>query len=97
MLVFQRGTAAVRAFAYFQTTWRQSSCCATLKLPFGEMMQFNVGRCLTVGTILGSLLVLLGCAPEVGSDAWCKNLKETPKGDWGANDVGGYAKHCLLK
>ena len=61
------------------------------------MMQFNVGRCLTVGTILGSLLVLLGCAPEVGSDAWCKNLKETPKGDWGANDVGGYAKHCLLK
>lgn len=60
-------------------------------------MQFNARRFVTAGTTLGLLLVLLGCAPEVGSDAWCKKLKETPKGDWSANDVGGYAKHCLLK
>jgi len=39
----------------------------------------------------------LGCPPEVGSDAWCEKMKETPKGDWSANDAADYAKNCLLK
>ena len=38
-----------------------------------------------------------GCAPEVGSEAWCNKLKEKPKGDWTASEAGDYAKHCLLK
>jgi len=41
--------------------------------------------------------ISLGCAPEVGSDAWCEKMKETPKGDWSANDAADYAKNCLLK
>lgn len=38
-----------------------------------------------------------GCSPEVGSDAWCADLKEKPKGDWSVNEATDYTKHCLLK
>jgi hypothetical protein len=33
------------------------------------------------------LMVLPGCAPEVGSDAWCKRIEEKPKGDITANEA----------
>jgi len=39
----------------------------------------------------------IGCAPEVGSDAWCEKMKETPKADWSANDAASFAKHCVFK
>jgi hypothetical protein len=42
-------------------------------------------------------LSLGGCAPEVGSDKWCANLKEKPKGDWSLNETTDYAKHCIMK
>jgi Protein of unknown function (DUF3012) len=42
-------------------------------------------------------LSLGGCAPEVGSDKWCANLKEKPKGDWSLNETADYAKHCIIK
>ncbi|MBI4938450.1 MAG: DUF3012 domain-containing protein [Nitrosomonadales bacterium] len=42
-------------------------------------------------------LPLGGCAPEVGSDKWCANLKEKPKGDWSLNETADYAKHCIIK
>jgi hypothetical protein len=43
-------------------------------------------------------LVLLGggCAPEVGSKAWCEQMNEKPKGDWSANEAADYAKHCVF-
>jgi hypothetical protein len=34
---------------------------------------------------------------EVGSEKWCGNLKEKPKGDWTANEATDFAKHCLFK
>jgi hypothetical protein len=37
-----------------------------------------------------------GCAPEVGSEAWCKQMNEKPKGDWSANEATDYAKHCVF-
>ncbi len=40
---------------------------------------------------------LSACAPEVGSEAWCKKMQEKPKGDWTANEMGDYAKHCVFK
>jgi len=40
---------------------------------------------------------LLACAPEIGSEKWCSNLKEKPKGDWTVNEAKNYAKHCLFK
>ncbi|MFA0087512.1 DUF3012 domain-containing protein [Vibrio sp. E150_011] len=39
---------------------------------------------------------LMACT-EVGSDAWCKDMKEKPKGDWTANEASDYAKHCIFK
>jgi hypothetical protein len=51
-------------------------------------------------TVLCALLSVVGalgaCSPEVGSEAWCEDLKEKPKGDWSANEAADFAKHCVL-
>ena len=47
--------------------------------------------------IFTSLLLLTACSPEVGSEQWCQQLKEKPKGDWSANEATDFAKHCLFK
>lgn len=47
--------------------------------------------------IASCLTLLTACAPEVGSEKWCKQLKEKPKGDWTANEAADYTKHCLFK
>ncbi|MDH3388231.1 MAG: DUF3012 domain-containing protein [Gammaproteobacteria bacterium] len=39
---------------------------------------------------------LVACSAEVGSDAWCDDLKAKPKADWSANEAKDYAKHCLF-
>jgi hypothetical protein len=39
---------------------------------------------------------LAGCEPDVGSEAWCTQMDDTPKGDWSVNEAADYAKHCLL-
>ncbi|WP_193181237.1 DUF3012 domain-containing protein [Nisaea sediminum] len=39
---------------------------------------------------------LAACSPEVGSEKWCANMKEKPKGEWTANEATDFAKHCLL-
>jgi hypothetical protein len=43
------------------------------------------------------LLMLSACAPEIGSEKWCENMKAKPKGDWSSNEAVDYAKHCILK
>jgi hypothetical protein len=55
----------------------------------------NLFKHATLALVLAFAVV--GCAPEVGSEAWCNKLKEKPKGDWTANEAGDFAKHCLLK
>ncbi|MCP8690485.1 DUF3012 domain-containing protein [Marinobacterium sedimentorum] len=45
----------------------------------------------------GGLLLLQGCSPEVGTEAWCKQMEGKPKGDWSVNDAGDFAKSCILK
>jgi hypothetical protein len=52
----------------------------------------NLSRAFLIGTIL---VFAAACAPEVGSESWCKNLAEKPKGDWSANEAVDYAKYCL--
>lgn len=48
--------------------------------------------------IAPSLLVLLcGCAPEVGSDAWCEAMADKDKGDWTTNDATEFARSCIFK
>jgi hypothetical protein len=58
-----------------------------------KTMKKTIGMCL----VLFSLALLGGgCAPEVGSEAWCKQMNEKPKGDWSANEAADYAKHCVF-
>jgi hypothetical protein len=42
------------------------------------------------------MIQLAACSAEVGSEKWCANLKEKPKGDWTANQASDYAKHCVF-
>jgi hypothetical protein len=42
------------------------------------------------------MFLLVSCAPEVGSEAWCENMKEKPKGDWAGSEAIDFAKHCVL-
>ncbi|MEE8474532.1 MAG: DUF3012 domain-containing protein [Myxococcota bacterium] len=41
-------------------------------------------------------LLTVACAP-MGSQAWCKKLKGTPKGDWSANEAKNFARHCVFR
>ena len=43
-----------------------------------------------------SVFFLAACAPEVGSEEWCQQMKEKPKADWTANDAADFAKHCVF-
>jgi hypothetical protein len=40
---------------------------------------------------------LVGCSPEVGSQKWCDQMNDKPKGDWTANEAADYAKHCIFR
>lgn len=54
-------------------------------------------RMLSVAVAIAAFSGLAGCAPEVGSEKWCKQLDEKPKGEWTANEAGDYAKHCIFR
>ena len=43
-----------------------------------------------------SAVALVSCSPEVGSKEWCEDMKEKDKGQWTANEVKDFAKHCIL-
>jgi hypothetical protein len=43
------------------------------------------------------LTQLIACSAEVGSDEWCENLEQKPKGDLTADEATDYAKHCIFK
>ncbi|HET6593616.1 MAG TPA: DUF3012 domain-containing protein [Xanthomonadales bacterium] len=54
----------------------------------------------TIAAVLTMALAaatLTACAPEVGSERWCANMKEKPKQDWTAGEAGDYAKHCVFE
>ncbi|WP_122055736.1 DUF3012 domain-containing protein [Vibrio sp. Evd11] len=48
-----------------------------------------------VALILFLATQLMSCT-EVGSEAWCADMKKKPKGDWTANEAGDFAKHCIF-
>ena len=41
-------------------------------------------------------LFLTGCAPEIGSEKWCEDMKAKPKADWTVTEGKDFAKHCIL-
>jgi len=48
-----------------------------------------------IGVFLVGFL-LAGCAPKIGSEEWCNDMKEKPKGDWTATETKDFAKHCIF-
>ena len=46
--------------------------------------------------LVGMAIWLVACAPEVGSERWCENMREKPRGDWSANEALDFARHCVL-
>jgi hypothetical protein len=61
----------------------------------GKTMHLFKGVILAITTCL--IFMLVGCSPEVGSDEWCKDMQEKPKGDWTASETADYAKHCIIR
>ncbi len=51
----------------------------------------------TVVTVFLLSILMAGCTPPVGSEAWCKQTKDKDAGDWSANEAADYAKHCLFQ
>ena len=49
-----------------------------------------------LGTIFFCFAVT-ACSPEVGSDEWCAAMKEKPRGEWSANELGDFTRHCVFK
>jgi len=45
--------------------------------------------------LLSASLLLIGCSPEVGSDAWCKELRDKSKVEWTAEEVKGFTNYCV--
>lgn len=50
-----------------------------------------------VPSVLLVVCMQTACSPEVGSDAWCEDMHEKPRGDWTANDAAEFAKSCVFK
>ena len=48
-------------------------------------------------TVAFFTFAITACSPEVGSDAWCKQMKEKSKADWTAGETSNYAKHCIFR
>lgn len=47
--------------------------------------------------VFALLTLTTACAPEVGSEAWCEDMAEKPKGDWSVNEAAEFAKSCVFK
>lgn len=43
------------------------------------------------------LVACWGCAPKVGSTAWCERMDERPKSEWSAKEAADYARHCIFR
>jgi hypothetical protein len=47
--------------------------------------------------LIASLVAAVAaCAPEIGSKRWCAAMRDKARGDWTANEVLDYARHCVL-
>lgn len=61
------------------------------------MLSLSTSKLASMFSALVVVMSLSACAPEVGSDAWCKQMEDKPKGDWTVNEAGDFAKHCVFK
>lgn len=59
--------------------------------------QFNMARFFKAALVSLFLIQLTACAAEIGSEEWCADMREKPKGEWTVNEAKDFTKHCLLK
>lgn len=56
-----------------------------------------------LGAVLGVAVLgaasgsIAACAPEVGSERWCEQMREKPRGDWTANEAVDFTRHCIFE
>jgi hypothetical protein len=50
-----------------------------------------------IAAVLAVAALASACAPEVGSDEWCQDMVDKPKGDWTANEAAEFAKSCIFE
>jgi hypothetical protein len=55
-----------------------------------------MNKTITVIGLFLSMTLITACAPEVGSDAWCRAMEEKAKGDWSTNEAKDYTTNCLF-
>ena len=65
------------------------------------MTPFQSGDGATMRSVKRAVLILVtiwlaACEPEVGSERWCENMREKPRGDWTANEALEFARSCVL-
>jgi hypothetical protein len=65
------------------------------------MAGFQGANGVTMRSVKPAMLILLtmwltACAPEVGSERWCENMREKPRGDWTANELVEFGRSCVL-
>jgi len=46
--------------------------------------------------VISSILLLVACSAEPGSEKWCAAKKEQPKSEWSSSDATTYARRCLI-
>ena len=59
-------------------------------------MSSNTRKVALSFTVVASISLLDACADKLGSEGWCDNLTETPKGIWSTRQVADYAKYCVV-
>ena len=62
-------------------------------------MLFKIKRGVIMKKFIGVILLcafVIGCAPTIGSEEWCSDMKEKAKGDWTATEAKDFAKHCIF-
>lgn len=47
-------------------------------------------------SLLSVVFLLTACAPKIGSEEWCADMKEKDKGNWTATETKDFAKHCIF-
>ena len=46
--------------------------------------------------VLILISLMISACDRVGSEGWCENQKEKPKGEWTLDETKDYTKYCVL-
>lgn len=70
--------------------------CSRMTANFGSWSDGRMRSIWRTVWLAGIAMWLAGCAPEVGSERWCEQMREKARGDWTANEALEFARSCVL-